>query len=402
MVVSSSQHPQARRALERTSARGAASWVPFSGKHPRPLRWFALGDPQAPVAKVLDVLAVHGLLGDDGWLAADVGLVSIGDHFDYKSAPDEIEDVGRNGVALLAWLASHSPRQVVLIAGNHDLSRVMELGAETDESFARIRARAAWVAEAEKGSDEHRERVGVFRREFPSFSPPGIASRDYAPFASEQRDLVQQLLLAGRFRLGVAGRTLGGLPVLLTHAGLAARDMASLGVGDASADVLAGALNRALARAVDDVAAAWRRRDRTPLSLAPLHLAGGHGVEGGGLLYHRPSDTSRKGADPAWELRPAAPRRFHPRELPRGLVQACGHCNHEKCLTELATWATDAARSMNPGRLRTLRTSVHDIVYDAGTLAPDSSGATLYLIDGAILTTPPAEYELLALEHVDA
>jgi hypothetical protein len=57
---------------------------------------------------------------------------------------------------------------------------------------------------------------------------------------------------------------------------------------------------------------------------------------------------------------------------------------------------------MNPGRIRTLRTSVHEIVYDAGTLAADPSGATLYLIDGAILSTASADYELLALDHVDA
>ncbi len=41
-----------------------------------------MGDPQAPFAKVLEVLDCHAALDGDR-LAPDVTLISIGDHFDY-------------------------------------------------------------------------------------------------------------------------------------------------------------------------------------------------------------------------------------------------------------------------------------------------------------------------------
>ncbi|MFO0659995.1 MAG: hypothetical protein U0165_09220 [Polyangiaceae bacterium] len=207
--------------------------------------------------------------------------------------------------------------------------------------------------------------------------------RDHSPFAESQRVCwSSSLLLGGRLRLGVSGRSLDGVPVLITHAGFSmAVRMASLGVGEAVASTIALQLNRALDRAVIDVAPSWRKREPAALSLAPLHLAGGYGVEGGGLLYHRPSDTSRAGADRTWELRPAAPRRFHPRELPRGLFQVCGHCNHEKCLTELDTWASEDARTMKAGRLRTLSVTVDQIVSRGSLLPHSASASTLVLID---------------------
>ena len=37
----------------------------------------------------------------------------------------------------------------------------------------------------------------------------------------------------------------------------------------------------------------WERGAATPLSLEPLHLAGIAGEEGGGLLYHRPTNPSK-------------------------------------------------------------------------------------------------------------
>ncbi|MFO0659994.1 MAG: hypothetical protein U0165_09215 [Polyangiaceae bacterium] len=118
--------PRAARALERAFALASAPWLPFSGQASTPSRWFVLGDPQAPASKLFEVLEAHDLLGDDGWLARGVGLVSIGDHYDYKCRPDELAEVGRNGSAFLAWLAAHAPSQVVIVAGNHDLCRVME------------------------------------------------------------------------------------------------------------------------------------------------------------------------------------------------------------------------------------------------------------------------------------
>src|SRR6266550_275427 len=101
-------------------------------------RWFAMGDPQTTFEKVLAILRGHDLLGEGGKLRDDVGLVSIGDHFDFKSHDERsLEDVGRDGSNILRWLAAHAADQVVIVTGNHDAARVMELAFESDESFAR-------------------------------------------------------------------------------------------------------------------------------------------------------------------------------------------------------------------------------------------------------------------------
>src|SRR5262245_41607853 len=100
---------------------------------------YAMGDPQAPFAKVLEVLDRHGALAGDR-VADGVTLVSIGDHFDYDQR--DPETAGREGVQLLRWLAGHDPAQVVLLLGNHDASRVMELIGFDDDAFALARSRA--------------------------------------------------------------------------------------------------------------------------------------------------------------------------------------------------------------------------------------------------------------------
>src|SRR3954452_15953506 len=96
-----------------------------------------MGDPQAPYAKLVEVLAQHGALEGDR-LAADVVLVSIGDHFDYDFR--DWRTAGQEGLRFLRWLASHDAAQVKLLLGNHDVSRVMELIAITDDRFAAARA----------------------------------------------------------------------------------------------------------------------------------------------------------------------------------------------------------------------------------------------------------------------
>ena len=73
---------------------------------------FVMGDPQAPFAKVLEVLDRHGALAGDR-LAGDVTLVSIGDHFDYDHR-DPVT-AGEEGLRLLSWLASHDPAQVAIL-----------------------------------------------------------------------------------------------------------------------------------------------------------------------------------------------------------------------------------------------------------------------------------------------
>src|SRR5207244_1803045 len=65
----------------------------------------AVGDPQAPVETFFAILDRHGLLAGDGRLAADVSLVSMGDHFDWGGRGDR----GRaraSGLEILAWLAA--------------------------------------------------------------------------------------------------------------------------------------------------------------------------------------------------------------------------------------------------------------------------------------------------------
>lgn len=88
-------------------------------------------------ASIPGILGQAGLLSDEGTLRGDVGLVSIGDHFDH---PGNIVQAARSGLAVLRWLAEHPPDQAVILAGNHDLCRVMELCEETNDSFARARA----------------------------------------------------------------------------------------------------------------------------------------------------------------------------------------------------------------------------------------------------------------------
>src|SRR5262249_60130064 len=108
----------------------------------------------------------------------------------------------RAAAAILGGPAAHSPGGVVLLAGNHDLSRVMELAFQTDEGFARARERAEEIgrlARPEAGArDEaalHAAREAFFR-DFPGLPSARVVRRDFAGFREEQRATVQALLLA--------------------------------------------------------------------------------------------------------------------------------------------------------------------------------------------------------------
>jgi hypothetical protein len=317
-------------------------------------RTYAIGDPQGPFAKVLEVLDRHGLLAGDR-LAGDVVLVSIGDHFDYDHR--DPDGCAREGLSLLRWLASHDPAQVHLLLGNHDAARVMELAAIDDAEFALART-----------CDD-----ATYAARFAHLPPQHVLVRDYASFTVEQRELVAELLRAGRFHLALVAE-LGGRTALLTHAGVTSRELALLDVqGDAHA--IAGALELQLRTAV--------ARGLAPLSLAPLHRAGANGEEGDGLLYHRPSAR-------------AQPRRFDPRTLPEGLLQIAGHSGHAKCVHELGGWCTARATARAHGGIRTLTRTGAAITYDLGV---DPAGS-LVLIDGELRRVPAAEVELLRLARV--
>ena len=343
-------------------------------------RTFVIGDPQAPFAKVLEVLDRHRALAGER-LAADVVLVSIGDHFDYDPRDP---GAGDEGLRLLRWLASHAPAQVAILLGNHDAARVMELAALSDAEFAAARALAGDPV--------------AFLAAYPALPPPGVISKDYASFSVAQRALVIELLLAGRFRLAVVGELADRGPALITHAGVTARELAHLGLaGSESVVAIAGALEARLADAVARVRADWERGVPAALSLAPLHVAGGHGREGGGLLYHRPSNPETGSL-----FDPERPRRFDPRTLPGNVTQVVGHSGHAKCVHELGAWCTPAARARKHGGIRTLLVEGPRVTYDTGLppdpmIALDHGMAEMILVDGELRRVPAAEVALLPL-----
>lgn len=344
-------------------------------------RWFAIGDPQTTFEKLLDVLRASDLLRGDR-LRDDVGLLSIGDHFDFPSERSR-EEVARDGTTNLRWLASHPPEQVVIMFGNHDAARVMELAFETDESFAAAQAMAKT-----RSKDD-------FIAAFPRIPTPDIALRDYSSFVVHQRDAVRELLLAGRFRLATTAHR-EGTEMLVTHAGVTNREVEILGV-TASPSSIARALEERLRAAVDRVRAKWQAGETAALDLSPLHAAGRAGEEGGGLLYHRPSTKPRD----AWSSSGPAPRRFDPASLPRDLVQVCGHTGHHKCREELGDVLTAAAKERARGGLRTLSVGPDGTTYDLGIHAPRAGAATMYFIDIEMNRKEVTEHPLLALDRVD-
>lgn len=347
-----------------------------------PSRWFAVGDPQTSRARFFSFLDRAGVLGADGRLLPDVGLVSIGDHFDYGR---DAEEAAREGTSILRWLASHPPEQVALIAGNHDLSRVMELAFESDASFAEARSLAA---AGDAG----------FAARFPHLPTPDVALKDFCGFRVEQRALVQELLLQRRFLLGLA-TSLGDQPALIVHAGLSTRELSILGAPDEREPrALASLLNRWLFDAVDRVAPTWSRGEPAALSLEPLHVAGCSGREGGGFLYHRPVNPERPNRkETALDLAPDRPRRFDARILPRGLLQIVGHTSHTRSRVELVPWTTArAAATERGGGHRTLRMDDAP-VYDLGVLPHHATAATVVMIDGGMSDPAIDDVELLPI-----
>jgi len=367
------------------------------------MRAWAIGDSQAPAARFFDVLRARGLLDNDGALAPDHALVSIGDHFDFGPGAGTVEDVARDGLQILRWLGEQAGARVLF--GNHDISRVGELWRMTDEGWAEARA-AALPIEAlrkERGSedDEVTRLTAAFLERWPDMPTTELVARDYSAFKEEQRALVIELLLDGRARLAIAAELGDGTVVLLTHAGVTRSQLGELGVpAGADAREAAAALNAFLDERVGRVRERWLRGEQAVLDLAPLHCHGRPGEEGGGMLYHRPTNWDRPGTDPddlAWQHKLG--RRFSPADLPVGLVQACGHVRHSKCLTELAGWLADDAADLPAGALRKLVAS-EPPVYGGARLQEPDGAAVLWFIDGSMAETEPQHYELLALARV--
>jgi hypothetical protein len=332
-------------------------------------RTVAIGDPQCTAPQFFAVLARHDLLGGDGWLRRDVQLVSMGDHFDFKS--DDPIETGRHGVRILDWLAAHPREQVTILLGNHDVSRVMEMSEATDARMAETRARAKMLADVEDGDPA----LAAWARDYPELPAPNLLAKDYESFSEAQRALVQRLLLAGRFSLA-ATATIGSAPVLMTHAGVTERQVDQLGV-PATPEGLATVLAARLATAIDGVRDAWAAGRALALSFGALYLPGAKGrddaalPEGGGLLYHRPSNPDRANAvHRDWETNRDRPRRFHPRTLPRGLRQVVGHTNHKRCVKEMADWMDGPQASH--ASLRTITLAGDTPRYRAGVYLEDT------------------------------
>ncbi|MFN0248192.1 MAG: metallophosphoesterase, partial [Kofleriaceae bacterium] len=333
---------------------------------------YVIGDPQAPFAKVLEVLDRHSVLAPGKDRIADgVVLVSIGDHFDYDV--ERPAEAAAEGLRTLRWLASHGPEQVVLLFGNHDAARVMELAHLDDATFQTARALGREIDHVTKtvGSRAGKDREREFFASYPSLPSSGVIGRDYASFTTEQRALVIELLLGGRFSLARTCVLDDGRAALLTHAGVTNRELGMLGIEFASEPrLIATTLAQFFADAIDRVRAAWTNGELAALSLAPLHVTGSDGEEGGGLLYHRPTNPASSKIDLRWAANSERPRRFDPRELPTGVTQVVGHTGHAKCTHELAAWATDAARARKRGGIRTLRVTDKSVAYDLDVLAP--------------------------------
>jgi hypothetical protein len=373
------------RAIERAREDARSPYAGGARAEPRGARFLAVGDPQAPLAVFLGILAAHRLLDDDGRLAAAVHLVSMGDHFDWGGR-DERETVARSGLESLAWLAAHPPGQVTLILGNHDLARVGELARYDDEGFRAAQEEADAVGEGAADA----ERFSARHPDVPSFE---ILSRDLSTFRVAQRRLVAALLRARRFCIAQQVAS----PVLLSHAGVTRDELTGLGL-DADppeAVAVAAGLNAALDAAV----AGWS--EGAPLSIPGLHEPGSAASgEGRGMLYHRPAHPGGPRRDALGHELFAGPprRRFDPRRLPRGLVQAIGHIGDRKCRELLGAWAPPSSGATF-GRLRHLRTDGRNGSYAPG--APDAWGtdeAVMLFLDGTMAHPRARPYELLDLE----
>ncbi len=358
--------------------------VPAPASPPR--RRLAVGDPQAPLETFLRILEGHGALGEDGRLSPEVQLVSMGDHFDWGRPEDRPRAIGE-GLALLSWLAAHPAEQVVILLGNHDLSRVCELSRfPTDQAYQAARARADALYRGPTPPTQAQTRG--FLEEFPFLSSVEALARDLSTFSVAQRRLVQRLLESHRVGLAHAPTP----DLLLVHGAVTTDDLHLLGIADEQGrhpEVVAHVLNGFLRRVVE----AWDGTE--PLDLHPLHQFQSRDGDGRGILYQRPAHPER--SDPQ-EVSGPPRRRFDPRALPRGLTQATGHIRDNKCRALLGEWVRDPAPPQE-GALRTLRTDGTRVEYAVGvpTLGPEESG--IIFLDGGMNWTAPEHYQLLDLDR---
>jgi hypothetical protein len=342
-----------------------------SDRRPRAFN-LAIGDPQASLSQFLRVLDLNGLLGDEGRIRHDVGLVTLGDHFDWGRAADRTA-AAEDGLRILSWLAAHPPDQVQILLGNHDLVRVGELSGFTNQKYAEAQGKA------EAALEESKLMAGFLSR-YPTLANPAVIARDYSCFDERQRVLVTRLLMHHRVRLAVAPSP----HLLLVHAGVTVEDLELLRpapVADATA--IAKALNGFL----DARVAKWKGEG--PLDLAPLHIPGSAASgEASGILAHRPANPQVR------KLEPGDRRRYDPRSLPLDIVQVIGHINDKKCRELLGMWVE--RKPPEPGVLRGLKIG-DSVKYHMGC---DKDDRVVFL-DGSMHQVAPFEYELYDLDRRD-
>lgn len=333
-----------------------------------------MGDPQCPLDVMLEVLARADLLEETGRLRREVQLISVGDHFDWGT-PQEREQAATDGLAILAWLASHPADQVLICAGNHDLSRVGDLIHHDDAGFASLQA----LADAQSPDDPGAE--AAFLRQRPGLATSGLARRDLSSFREVQRHWVAHLLDRRRLRLAQAL----GPSLLVTHAGVTLDEASMLGI-DPSRVADAATWERTLNLALDR---AWRLRGRGPLSIPGLYRPGSvEDGEGVGVVFHRASIQAGTRSPPR--------RRYLPQRLPLGLTQVIGHIRDHKSRTLLGL-PTGPSRD---GVLRHLTVGAdRSFRYAHGTRVSAGPGeAVVFHVDGSLRSAAPETYELFDLD----
>jgi len=341
-------------------------------------RIVVVGDPQTTFQQFLAVLGARDLLTRAGRIREDVTLVTIGDYFDFARSDVDLAEYRRTGIEILAWLADHPPEQVRILAGNHDLCRVMEFAGISDADFSDA------ASLAQEGQ------TALLHERYPSIPSPGIITRDFSAFCEAQKKQIQTLLMTRRMRLAEVVVTADGREILITHAGVTKREAAILNAEGAVPRLLAAGLNEWLDRAVDRVSADWRGGKTAALDLAPLHIAGIAKSEGGGLLYHRPTTRGD-----SWGFETGCPRRFLPDSLPRGLHQVCGHTQHKKCL-ELMPDVVDEPPVIDGG-LRSLVVNDTGIRYIGGIESPAPGDACLWMVDSGLNRWSADQVQVLQL-----
>jgi hypothetical protein len=376
------------RAIAASAAPGAAQAATESAR-----RSIAIGDPQAPLERFLEILDRHDLLGEDGQLARGIHLVSMGDHFDWGH-PDERLSAGESATRLLSWLAAHEPSRVTILVGNHDLARVGELVGFDDDTFGQAQEEARALRAIPFGQAGRAERRHAFLSRFVSLPSVGVALRDLSTFARAQRDLVAALLRTGRLRAAHAAAP----DLLLIHAGVTPDDLDAIRYPRGRARAGAAGIARALNERFDAAVAAWD--GVTPFALESLYRPGSYdGGESRGIFVQRPADPE-EGEAALFEGPPR--RRFDPHTLTMGLTQVTGHIRDNKCRDLMPRWS-DGAPAVD-GPLRHLWTDGREVRYRRGMpddaerlFASDGRAAMLLFADGGMNHAPPAHYELLDL-----